>query len=55
MILILRIIAFILGVLIVFFTLLSAIRTLVLPRAMQDRITGLTFSIVRWIFGLHLR
>lgn len=55
MIMILRIIAFILGALLVIFTLLSAIRTLVLPRAMQDRITVSTFSSVRWIFTIRLR
>jgi hypothetical protein len=55
MIMILRIIAFILGALLVIFTLLSAIRTLVLPRAMQDRITVSTLSSVRWIFTIRLR
>jgi hypothetical protein len=55
MILILRIIAFLLGAMLVIFTLLSAIRTLVLPRAMQDRITVSTFRVVRWIFTIRLR
>ena len=55
MILFLRIIAFILGALLVIFTLLSAIKTLVLPRAIQDRITGSTFRAMRWIFTISLR
>ena len=50
----LRILAIILGTLLVFFTLFSAIRTLVLPRAIQDRITYSTFTAVRWIFKLPL-
>ena len=52
MILILRIIAFTLGTLLVLFTLLSAIRTLVIPRAMPDRITGITLGIIRWILNI---
>ena len=55
MILILRIIAFTLGTLLVLFTLLSAIRTLVIPRAMPDRITGITLGIIRWILNIPLR
>lgn len=54
MMLISQIAAFILGALIVIFTLLSAVRTLVLPRALQDRITELTFRSIRWIFNLRL-
>jgi hypothetical protein len=55
MIIILRIIAFILGTTLVIFTLLSAVRTLVLPRAIQDQITGSTFNTVRWVFTILLR
>ena len=55
MILILRIIAFTLGTLLVLFTLLSAIRTLVIPRAMPDRITAITLGIIRWILNIPLR
>ena len=55
MIFFLRIVAFILGALLVLFTLLSAVRTLVLPRAIQDRITGTTFNVLRWIFTIFLR
>lgn len=55
MILILQIVAFCLGVLLVIFTLLSAIRTLVLPRAVVDRITSLTFAAVRWVLAIPLR
>ncbi len=55
MILILRTLAFILGTLLVLFTLFSAIRTLVLPRAIQDRITSFTFSFIRLIFDIPLR
>jgi len=55
MIFILRIIAFTLGTLLVLFTLLSAIRTLVIPRAMPDRITGITLGIIRWILNIPLR
>lgn len=55
MILILRIFAFILGTSLVFFTLLSAVRTLVTPRAMQDRITTLTFRTIRFFLNIPLR
>ena len=54
MILFLRILAIILGALLVFITLFSVIRTLVLPRAIQDRITNFTFAIVRWILNIPL-
>ncbi len=53
--LILRLLAITLGTLLVIFTLFSAIRTLVLPRASQDRITNITFSAVRWVLGIPLR
>ncbi|MGW8144287.1 MAG: hypothetical protein ACWGN2_07805 [Anaerolineales bacterium] len=51
----LRILAIISGVLLVFFTLFSAIKTLVIPRAMPDRISGVTFRIIRWVFNIPLR
>lgn len=54
MILILRILAILLGTLLVFFTLFSAIRTLVLPRAIQDQITNFTFSAVRLVLRIPL-
>jgi hypothetical protein len=55
MILILRIFAFIFGTLLVFITLLSAVRTLVTPRAMQDTITNLTFRTIRFTLNIPLR
>jgi hypothetical protein len=53
--LILRIIAIIFGSLLVCFALLSAMKTLVIPRAMPDRITGITFGIIRWMLNIPLR
>jgi hypothetical protein len=55
MIMILRILALILGTLLVFFALFSAIRTLILPRAIQDRITNFTFTLIRWMLNIPLR
>ncbi len=55
MILFLRILAFIIGTLLVFLTLLSAVRTLVTPRAMQDRITTFTFRAIRFVLNIPLR
>jgi hypothetical protein len=55
MFLLLRVIVFILGALLVGFTLLSAIRTLVLPRAAPDAIYTTVFRFVRGIFDLRLR
>jgi len=55
MFLLLRVIVFIFGALLVVFTLFSAIRTLVLPRAAPDAIYSLVFRLVRWIFDLRLR
>ena len=55
MLLILRILVLILGTLLVFITLFSAIRTLVLPRAIQDRITNITFALIRWLLNIPLR
>ena len=52
---ILRILAIILGGLLVFFALFSAIKTLVIPRAMPDRITETTFSLLRWLLNIPLR
>lgn len=52
---VLRILAIILGSLLVFFTLFSAVKTLVIPRAMPDRITGITFGIIRWMLNIPLR
>jgi hypothetical protein len=52
---ILRILALILGTLLVLFTLFSAIRTLILPRAIQDRITNFTFALIRWMLNIPLR
>ena len=51
----LRVIVFILSALLVIVTLLSAVRTLVLPRAAPDPINNSVFRIVRWIFNLPLR
>jgi hypothetical protein len=55
MILFLRILAIIFGTLLVFITLFSAIRTLVLPRAIQDPITSFTFTAIRWMLNFPLR
>lgn len=55
MTIVLQIIAFILGALLVVVTLLSAVKTLVLPRALQDVITDSTFRSIRWLFNLLLR
>lgn len=52
---ILRILAIILGALLIFFALFSAIKTLVIPRAMPDRITGTTFGLIRWLLNIPLR
>lgn len=55
MVIILQVIAFVLGALLVLITLLSAVKTLVLPRALQDVITDSTFRAMRWLFNLRLR
>ena len=55
MFILLRVIVFILGALLVGFTLLSAVRTLVLPRAAPDIIYASVFRVVRWVFELRLR
>jgi hypothetical protein len=51
----LRILAFVGGVMIVAGTLFSAIETLVLPRSAPDPLTRLVFVAVRRVFGLRLR
>jgi hypothetical protein len=51
----LRAVVFILGILIVAVTLLSAIRTFVLPRSAPDPLTRLVFRIIRKVFDLRLR
>ena len=52
---ILRILAATFGALLVFFALFSAIKTLVIPRAMPDPITGATYGAIRWIFNIPMR
>ncbi len=46
---------FLLGIAITLFTVISAIRTFVLPRAVTDRLTSLIFGVVRKIFDFFLR
>lgn len=46
---------FFLGAALTFFTVISAIRTFVLPRASTDRLTGLVFGVVRAFFNFLLR
>jgi hypothetical protein len=55
MLILFRVIIFIIGALLVFFTLLSAVRTLVLPRAAPDVINSTVFRSMRWIFDFRLR
>ena len=55
MILFLRILVLLLGTILVIFTLFSAIRTLVLPRAIQDQITKFTFTVIRRMLSFLLR
>ena len=50
-----RLFVFLLGALLVAFTLLSAIKTFVLPRAAPDWLTRLVFLAVRRLFDLRLR
>jgi len=54
-VIILRALAFVLGVALVFRTLLSAIRTFVLPRSADDILSRAVFLVVRRIFDLRLR
>jgi hypothetical protein len=51
--LVLRILVFLTGVLIVSRTALSALTTFVLPRGVPDRLTGIVFTISRYIFDLR--
>jgi hypothetical protein len=51
----LRILAIIFGTLLIIFALFSAIKTLVIPRAMSDRISTKTFSVIRWLLNIPLR
>ena len=51
----LRAVAFIAGLSLVLWTLLSAIKTFVLPRGTPDPISGAVFSFVRALFDLRLR
>ncbi len=51
----LRILAFVMGLALVLMALNSAIRTLVLPRAASDTISGFVFTSLRWLFELPLR
>jgi hypothetical protein len=51
----LRILAIISGTLLVLFALFSAVKTLVIPRAMPDKITSATFGIIRWMINIPLR
>ncbi|HEX9018156.1 MAG TPA: hypothetical protein VF806_03155 [Anaerolineaceae bacterium] len=50
-----RICFFLTGVLLVAATLLSAVRTFVLPRSAQDRLSKIVFRSMRWIFNFRLR
>lgn len=53
--LLLRGLAFLAGLFLVFFALKSAVRTLVLPRSTQDRLTRTLFRGSRWTFDLMAR
>jgi hypothetical protein len=55
MILSLRLVSTALGVVLVCFTLLSSVRTLILPRSAPDLITFFVFRTVRWLFNLRMR
>jgi hypothetical protein len=50
----LRIVVFLLGFLIVARTLISAVRTFVVPRAARDQVAALVFQTVRSLFGIAL-
>lgn len=52
---ILRAIVFLVGLIMVIMTVMSAIRTLVLPRSARDGLTGLVFVNMRRIFTLRVR
>ncbi len=51
----LRVLAFILGFVLLAETWLSAIKTLVLPRSARDPITGFVFRSMRWLFNIRLK
>jgi hypothetical protein len=53
--LLIRLLLFLLGFSIVAATLLSAVRTFVLPRSAPDRLTRLVFIVVRFFFNLRMR
>ncbi len=55
MMLILRVSAFVAGLLVVIWTLLSAVKTFVLPRSAPDQLTRMVFVNMRRLFGLRLR
>src|SRR5947208_2378839 len=52
---IVRVLAFLLGFSLVTYTLVSAIRTFVLPRSAPDRLTSAVFAGMRQLFDLRLR
>ena len=52
---IIRVFIFLLGISILAATLLSAVRTFVLPRSAPDQLTRLVFIVVRFFFNLRLR
>lgn len=54
-ILLLRLVAVIVGIGIVFITLISAIRTFVLPRSAPDQIVRSVFLLMRWLFNQRMR
>lgn len=51
----LHILAFLGGLTLVVGTLRSAVRTFVVPRSINDRVTRTVFQVSRWLFGLRLR
>lgn len=51
----LHILAFLSGLTLVLGTLRSAVRTFVVPRSINDRVTRTIFQVSRWLFGLRLR
>ena len=53
--LIIRIIIFIAGLAMVFMTVMSAIRTLVLPRSARDKLTRMVFVTMRRLFNFRVR
>ncbi|MGQ0604579.1 MAG: hypothetical protein ACT4QE_23105 [Anaerolineales bacterium] len=51
----LRILAFFIGVWLVFSAVLSALRTFVLPRSAPDGITRVVFRLIRYLFHLRVK